>query len=128
VKKRENIQIKAGLSGRQSLLLRFRRATARVPGARNIILAGDTMNERDMTILRATIFLSMTLIFLSVMMVTNVEACLLAAQPPTDDHALQLLVIELFFLLVGLVILAILGYLLWQSWHRRKKKANEKGK
>lgn len=74
-----------------------------------------------MIILRATIYLSMALLFLVAMTITNVEACMIAAQPSTDDNALELLVIELFFLLVGLVVLAILGYLLWQSWRNKKK-------
>lgn len=79
-----------------------------------------------MIILRATIYLSMALLLLSAMRVTNVQACMLAAQPSTDDNALELLVIELFFLLVGLVVLAILVYLLWLS--RRNKKIKEQGK
>ncbi len=43
------------------------------------------------------------------MAVTNVDAGTLAAQPSTDDDALQLLVIELFFLLVGLVVARVPG-------------------
>jgi heme/copper-type cytochrome/quinol oxidase subunit 2 len=69
----------------------------------------------------------MALLFLSTMTVTNVQARMLAAQPATDNNALELLVIELFFLFVGLVVLAFLVYLLWQS-RRNKKKAKEKGK
>ena len=85
------------------------------------------MEESDMTTIRTTIYRSMALLLLSAMAVTNVQACMLAAQPSNEDNALELLVIELFFLLVGLVVLAILGYLLWQS-RRSKKKAKEKGK
>jgi hypothetical protein len=81
----------------------------------------------DMTSLRATTNVFLTLVILSAIMVPDARACMLAAQPSTDDNALELLVIELFFLLVGLVVLAILGYLLWQSG-RKKKKAKEKVK
>jgi hypothetical protein len=42
------------------------------------------------------------------------------AQPSPVDNALQLLAIELFFLLVGLFVLAVLGYLLWESRHKKK--------
>jgi heme/copper-type cytochrome/quinol oxidase subunit 2 len=92
-----------------------------------MLLPGEIRDENDMTKLRATIYLSMALLFLLAMTVPDVRAHMLAAQPSTDDNALELLVIELFFLLVGLVVLAILVYLLWQS-RRNKKKAKEKGK
>lgn len=45
-----------------------------------------------------------------------------AAQPAPVDNALELLVIELFFLLVGLLVAAILAYLIWQSWRNKKNK------
>jgi uncharacterized membrane protein YobD (UPF0266 family) len=38
------------------------------------------------------------------------------------DNALQLLAIELFFLLIGLFIVAVIGYLIWESWLMKKKK------
>jgi NhaP-type Na+/H+ or K+/H+ antiporter len=44
------------------------------------------------------------------------------AQPAPVDNALELLVIELFFLLVGLLVAAILAYLIWQSWRNKKNK------
>jgi hypothetical protein len=47
-------------------------------------------------------------------------------QPSSRDNALQLLAIELFFLLIGLLVVAFLGYLIWESW--RKKKEREKAK
>jgi hypothetical protein len=79
-----------------------------------------------MTIARATIYALTALFFLLAMTVGAAGAGTPVAQASTDDDALQLLVIELFFLLVGLLIAAFLGYLVWQSW--RKKKASEKGK
>jgi hypothetical protein len=44
------------------------------------------------------------------------------AQPSPVDNALQLLVIELFFLLIGLLVLAVLGYFIWDSWRKKKEK------
>ncbi|HEY3273622.1 MAG TPA: hypothetical protein VGJ92_07675 [Methanocella sp.] len=75
-----------------------------------------------MKILRATIsVIAASLIFL--MSVATVSA----ADEPVGrlspaDNALQLLAIETFFLLIGLFIVAVIGYLIWESWLMKKKK------
>jgi MFS-type transporter involved in bile tolerance (Atg22 family) len=74
---------------------------------------------------RLTAFLiAASLIFL--MSVTTVVAYgESVAQPSPVDNALQLLAIELFFLLVGLFVVAVLGYLIWESWRRKKEKGKK---
>lgn len=68
--------------------------------------------------------LIMTLFVLPAMQVPGVMAVAPSAQAASEDNALQLLAIELFFLLIGLFVIAVLGYLIWES--RRKKKEKEK--
>ena len=81
-----------------------------------------------MTLRRASICLTITLILLAAAAAANARAAGPTAQSAANDDTLRLLVIELFFLLVGLAVAAFLGYLVWQSWRRKKKKALEKKK
>jgi hypothetical protein len=79
---------------------------------------GKSCVKRFRAIVRA---MAASLIFL-MSAATVVAAGEPVGQPSPVDNALQLLAIELFFLLVGLFVLAVLGYLIWESWHRKKMK------
>ena len=79
-----------------------------------------------MTLGRAPGYVAITAIILSVAVFANVGSAMAAVTPSAGDNALQLLVIELFFLLVGLAVIAFVGFLIWQSWRQKKKKATEK--
>jgi heme/copper-type cytochrome/quinol oxidase subunit 2 len=80
------------------------------------------MGKSHVTTLRVTICMIAALLFLLMATATNVAAGEPAAQPASDDNALQLLAIELFFLLVGLFVIVVLGYLIWESWRKKKEK------
>jgi hypothetical protein len=64
VRKRENSQIKAGLSRRLLRLPRYIPTRACGPGVRNMLLPGDIMEESDLTSLQAKIYVSIALLFL----------------------------------------------------------------
>ncbi len=55
----------------------------------------------------------------------NASTELTASPPVPDDNAMQLLVIELFFLAIGLMVAAVLVFLIWQSWREKRDKARK---
>jgi membrane protein YdbS with pleckstrin-like domain len=80
------------------------------------------MRKNCVKTFQATINVIGVSLILLMSVATAVAAGEPVAKPSPVDNALQLLAIELFFLLVGLFVIAVLGYLIWESWRKKKEK------
>jgi heme/copper-type cytochrome/quinol oxidase subunit 2 len=80
------------------------------------------MNRKVKTCLIVALFVLLAREVPGVMAVTP------SAQAASEDNALQLLAIELFFLLIGLFVIAVLGYLIWESLQKKREKEKHEKK
>ena len=82
-------------------------------------------DDKKTGLFRAGACMLIASVFLFIAAMADVAADMpAAAQPTPADGALKAIVIELFFLFVGLLVVAALGFLIWRA--RRKKRIIDK--